>query len=245
MRKGTITVFFAMLLSVVVVAQEAATINWLTTSQFEKAIKKKKQNVFIFIEDNTIQEEEVIPKEELEQMKKHMFAFLEDESLVSYLNKNFICYKFNPATENLKFQGNEYKKVKERGRTSHEFTAFLTGSERNRLPAIVVMDNNFQLFEYKKALPKTEELKLVLEAEKLKVNYLKEKLSEDSRYLQESVQMLKRQEEMLKREEINKNKKRKSILAGRQKPKRLLKNLIYFESGAYKNTDFETYNKNN
>ena len=94
MRKGTITVFFAMLLSVVVVAQEAATINWLTTSQFEKAIKKKKQNVFIFIEDNTIQEEEVIPKEELEQMKKHMFAFLEDASLVSYLNKNFICYKF-------------------------------------------------------------------------------------------------------------------------------------------------------
>lgn len=243
MRKRTIKLFLAMLLSVVVVAQEAATINWLSTSQFEKAIKKKKQNVFIFIEDNRMQEEEVIPKEELEQMKKHMFAFLEDESLVSYLNKNFICYKFNPATENLKFQGKEYKKVKERGRTSHEFTAFLTGSERNRLPAIVVMDKNFQLFEYKKALPKTEELKVVLEAEKLKVNYLKEKLAEDSRYLQEGIQMLKRQEEILKREEINKNKKQKSVLGGRQNPKRLIKTLIYFESGAYKNTDLETYNQ--
>lgn len=245
MRNRTINILLAMLLSVVVVAQEAATINWLSTSQFEKVIKKKKQNIFIFIEDNRIQEEEVIPKEELEQMKKHMFGFLEDESLVSYLNKNFICYKFNPATETLKFQGKEYKKVNERGETSHEFTAFLTGSERSRLPAIVVMDKNFQLFQYKKAIPKTEELKLVLEAEKLKLNYLKEKLSEDSRYLQEGIQMLKRQEEMLKRAESNKDKKSKSVLSGRQNPKLLIKVLTYFESGAYKNTSLETYNKNN
>ena len=36
MRNRTINILLAMLLSVVVVAQEAATINWLSTSQFEK-----------------------------------------------------------------------------------------------------------------------------------------------------------------------------------------------------------------
>tara|TARA_A100001035_G_scaffold265504_1_gene247715 strand:+ start:834 stop:1577 length:744 start_codon:yes stop_codon:yes gene_type:complete len=245
MRKKTITVFLLMLLTVVLAAQEATTVNWLNISQFEKAIKKKKQNVFIYIEDNRIQEEEGITKEELDRMKKHMFGFLEDESLVSYLNENFICYKFNPETENLRFQGKEYKKVMERGRSSHEFTVFLTGSERNRLPAIVLMDKNLELFEYKKALPRIKELKLVLEAERLKVNFLKENLDKDSRYLQEGIQMLKRKEQILKKEESNKDKKNTSVFIGRKNPKKLIRVLTYFESEEYKNTDLETFIKNN
>ena len=56
-------------------------------------------------------EEEDIPKKELEEMKKHMFSFFEDVELIKYLNKNFICYKFNPATESLVFQENEYKRT--------------------------------------------------------------------------------------------------------------------------------------
>ena len=234
-----------MFLTVVLIAQEATTINWLNTSQFEKAIEKKKQNIFIYIEDIRMQDEEGIPKEELDRMKKHMFSFLEDESLVSYLNENFICYKFNPATENLRFKGKEYKKVMDRGRSSHEFTVFLTGSERNRLPGIVLMDKNFKLFEYKKALPKTEELKLVLEAEKLKVNYLKENLAKDSRYLQEGIQMLKRKEQILKKEESNKDKKNTSVFIGRKNPKKLIRVLTYFESEEYKKTDLETFIKIN
>ncbi len=245
MKKTLNILFLAMLISFLGVAQEKATINWLTTPQFEKAIKKKKQNVFIFIEDNRMQEEEVIPKEELEQMKKQMFGFLEDAELVKHLNDNFICYKFNPASESLKFQGKEYKKIEERGRTSHEFTFFLTENKRSRLPAIVIRDKNFQLFEYQKALPKIEEMKVLLEAEKLKVNYIKEKIGEGNRYFNESNQMLKRQEEILKREEANKDKKSKSVLVARQNPKRLIKTLTYFTSGDYLKTDLETYNKNN
>ena len=238
MKRITILIT-AVLFAFTGLAQEK--INWLTTSKFEKAIKKKKQNCFIFIEDNRIDEEERIPKEELEEMKKHMLGFLEDAELIKYLNENFICYKFNPASESVKFQGKEYKQIEQRGRTTHEFTNFLTESKRSRLPAIVLKDKNFQLFEYKKALPKTEEMKVLLEAEKLKVNYIKEKLGENSRHLEESTHMLKRQEEMLKREEANKDKKSKSVLQGRQNAKRLLKTLTYFVSGAYQKTDLENY----
>ena len=231
----------AVLISFSTFAQEKASINWLTTSKFEKAIKKKKQNCFIFIEDNRIDEEERIPKEELEEMKKHIFGFLEDVELIKYLNENFICYKFNPATESVKFQGKEYKKTEQRGRTTHEFTNFLTESKRSRLPTIVLKDIKFQLFEYKKVLPKKEEMKVLLEAEKLKVNYIKEKLGENSRHLEESAHMLKRQEEILKREEVNKDKKSKSVLQGRQNARGLLKALTYFVSGAYQKTDLENY----
>jgi len=242
MKKTISTLFLASIISFVAIAQEK--INWLNTSQFEKDIKKEKQNVFIFIEGNRIQQEERMPKEELEQMKKHMFGFLEDAELIKYLNENFVCYKFNPASESVKFQGKEYKKTEERGRISHEFTNILTGKSRNRVPAIVIRDKNFQLFEYKKALPKTEEMKVLLEAEKLKVNYIKEKLGENSKYLEESAHMLKRHEELLKREEANKDKKSKSVFGARQNAKRLTKTLTYFVSGTYKNTDLETYNKN-
>ena len=238
MKKITILIT-AVLFSFTGLAQEK--INWLTTSQFEKAIKKKKQNCFIFIEDNRIDEEERIPKEELEEMKKHLFGFLEDAELIKYLNENFICYKFSPATKSVKFQGKEYKQIEQRGRATHAFTNFLTESKRSRLPTLVLKDKNFQLFEYKKALPKTEEMKVLLEAEKLRVNYIKEKLGENSRHLEESAHMLKRQEEILKREEVNKDKKSKSVLQGRQNAKGLLKTLTYFVSGAYQKTDLENY----
>ena len=62
----------------------------------------------------------------MEEFKKNMFGFLEDAELVKYLNENFICYKFNPTSESLKFQKKEYKKIEEAGRISHEFVAFLT-----------------------------------------------------------------------------------------------------------------------
>ena len=121
MKKITI-VIIAILFTFTGIAQEK--INWLTTSEFEKAIKKEKQNVFIFIEDDRVNEN--MPKERAEEMQKRMFAFLEDDKVVDHINKNFICYKFNPLTESLNFQGKEYKQIEERGRTTHEFTVFLT-----------------------------------------------------------------------------------------------------------------------
>jgi len=238
-----LNIFTAFLFPLMVLAQESTTINWLNTSSFEKEIKKKKQNIFIFISENGFNDKENISDEELQRTKRNMFGFLEDKSLVKYLNENFICYRFNPQIDNLKFLGKEYKKIEERGRSNHQFTSFLTKKDRNRLPTIVIMDKNFQLFEYKMTISKIEELKIVVEAEQLKFDYLKEKLAKDSRYLQEGNQMLKRQKNMLKRQEENKKRKSKSVFNGRKKPEQLINILKYFNSEAYKQIDLETYTK--
>ena len=101
--KRITTLLIAALFTLTGVAQDK--INWLTTTDFEKAIKKEKQNVFIFIEQDRVNEN--IPKERADEMQKRMFAFLEDDKVVDHINKNFICYKFNPLTESLNFQGKE------------------------------------------------------------------------------------------------------------------------------------------
>ena len=216
-------------------------INWLTTSQFEKAVKKEKQNCFIFIEDDRMNEN--IPKERVEAMKKRMSHFLQDEALIEYLNENFICYKFNTASESLSFQGKEYNKTEERGRPSHEFTNFLIENDRNRLPAIVLKDQKFNLFEYQKSLPRIEEMKVLLEAEKLKVNYIKEKLGEEHGHFRESVHMIKRHEERLKIAEGDKGGMSKSVFSGRQNAKGFLRILTYFASGSYQKTDLDSFAK--
>ena len=167
MKKIT-TLLIAALFTFTALAQDE--INWLTTSEFEKAIKQEKQNCFIFIEQDRVNEN--MPKERAEEMQKRMFAFLEDEKIVDHINKNFICYKFNPLTESLNFQGKEYKQIEERGRTTHEFTTYLTESERINLPAIVLKDQNFNLFEYQASIPSVEEMQVLLDAERLKVNYI-------------------------------------------------------------------------
>ena len=240
MKKITI-LLTAFLFTFTALAQEK--INWLTTSQFEKAVKKEKQNCFIFIEDDRIQED--MPKERAEEMQKRMFAFLEDDKVVDHINKNFICYKFNPINESLNFQGKEYKQIEERGRTTHEFTNFLIENDRNRLPAIILKDQKFNLFEYQKSLPRIEEMKVLLEAEKLKVNYIKEKLGEDHGHFRESVHMIKRQEERLKIAEGDKGGMSKSVFPARQNAKQLLKTLTYFVSGAYQKTDMQSFKKQN
>ena len=216
-------------------------INWLTTSQFEKAVKKEKQNYFIFIEDDRMNEN--IPKERVEAMKKRMSYFLQDEALIEYLNENFICYKFNTASESLSFQGKEYNKTEERGRLSHEFTNFLIENDRNRLPAIILKDQKFNLFEYQKSLPRIEEMKVLLEAEKLKVNYIKEKLGEEHGHFRESVHMIKRHEERLKIAEGDKGGMSKSVFSGRQNAKGFLRTLTYFTSGSYQKTDLDSFAK--
>ena len=235
MKKITI-VIIAILFTFTGIAQEK--INWLTTSEFEKAIKKEKQNVFIFIEDDRVNEN--MPKERAEEMQKRMFAFLEDDKVVDHINKNFICYKFNPLTESLNFQGKEYKQIEERGRTTHEFTVFLTESERINLPAIVLRDQNFNLFEYQASIPAVEEMQVLLDAERLKVNYIIEKLGADNRNTKRSERMLEKQSEQLK--SAQENKMSKSVFPARQNAKGFLETLTYFTSGSYQKTDLESFN---
>ena len=236
MKKITI-LLTAVLFAFTGLAQEK--INWLTTSQFEKKVKKEKQNCFIFIEGDRMQED--MPKERAEEMQKRMFAFLEDDKVVDHINKNFICYKFNPKTESLNFQGKEYKQIEERGRTSHEFTAFLTESKRNRLPAIVLRDQNFNLFEYQASIPAVEEMQILIDAERLKVNYIIEKLGADNRNAKRSERMLEKQSEQLK--SAQENKVSKSVFPARQNAKGFFKTLTYFTSGSFQKTDLESFTK--
>ena len=235
--KRITTLLLASLFTLTGVAQDK--INWLTTSEFEKAIKQEKQNYLIFIEQDRVNEN--MPKERAEEMQKRMFAFLEDDNLVDHINKNFICYKFNPLTESLNFQGKEYKQIEERGRTTHEFTAFLTEGKRNKLPAIVLKDQNFNLFEYQASIPAVEEMQILIDAERLKVNYIIEKLGADNRNAKRSERMLEKQTEQLK--SAQENKMSKSVFQARQNAKGFLKTLTYFTSESYQKTDLDSFNK--
>ena len=235
--KRITTLLLASLFTLTGVAQNK--INWLTTTEFEKAIKQEKQNCLIFIEQDRVNEN--MPKERAEEMQKRMFAFLEDDNVVDHINKNFICYKFNPLTESLNFQDKEYKQIEERGRTTHEFTAFLTESKRNKLPAIVLRDQNFNLFEYQASIPVVEEMQVLLDAERLKLNYIIEKLGADNRNAKRSERMLETQSEQLK--SAQENKMSKSVFPARQNAKVFLKTLTYFTSESYQKTDFESFNK--
>ena len=87
MKKITI-VIIAILFTFTGIAQEK--INWLTTSELEKAIKKEKQNVFIIIEDDRVNEN--MTKERADEMQKRMFAFLEADKVTDHINKNLNCY---------------------------------------------------------------------------------------------------------------------------------------------------------
>jgi hypothetical protein len=234
--KRITTLLLASLFTLTSIAQDK--INWLTTSEFEKAIKQEKQNCFIFIEDDKVTPN--ISAEQIKERKKMMFTFLEDEQVVNHINKNFICYKFNPSAESLNFKGKEYKQIEERGRTSHEFTAFLTESRRNKFPAIVLRDQNFNLFEYQASIPAVEEMQVLLDAEKLKVNYIIKKLGAENRNVKRGEMMLEKQSKQL--EQAKDNIKNKSVFPGRQNAKRLIKTLTYFTSEEYQKVDFESFN---
>ena len=234
--KRITTLLLASLFTLTGVAQNK--INWLTTTEFEKAIKQEKQNCLIFIEQDRVNEN--MPKERAEEMQKRMFAFLEDDNVVDHINKNFICYKFNPLTESLNFQDKEYKQIEERGRTTHEFTAFLTESKRNKLPAIVLRDQNFNLFEYQASIPVVEEMQVLLDAERLKLNYIIEKLGADNRNAKRSERMLETQSEQLK--SAQENKMSKSVFQARQNAKGFLKTITYFTSESYQKIGLESFN---
>jgi len=124
--KRITTLLIAALFTLTGVAQDK--INWLTISNFEKALKKEKQNYFIFIEDNRVPTN--ISAEQIKERKKIMFAFLEDAKLVSYINNNFICYKFNPSSESLNFQGEEYWKIVKNGNVKNRIVIWHLAASR-------------------------------------------------------------------------------------------------------------------
>ena len=212
-------------------------VEWLSLAEFEKAVNKGSKNSFVFIEGNIGNDD--MPQERLQEMEKYLFRFLEDKDVIKYLNQNFICYKFNPEQESLNFQGNQYDRNSESS-NAHDFTTFLTDGDVKNLPLIVLRDKNFNLFEYQATtLGASKELQVLIDAEKLKCEYIMEKLGPDHNITKSNLLMIER-----KTEQLNlalENNMRKSIFRGRQNPNKILKTLTFFGDGFYKKTDIETF----
>jgi hypothetical protein len=240
MNKSLFTIVLLLVCTFFCQAQD--TIKWLDEATFEKAVEEKKKPSFIFIKDS---EDDIMrgmdDDDRFKEMMAKMYSFLEDSSLVDLLNEKFNCYRFDPATDSVSFKGVTYKKNQQRGLSNHEFVPVLTGIQRNRLPAIIIKDKDFNLYEFKMRPSQLEELKVLLAAEELKVNYLKENLAEDSRLLKENSRTLERAQRQVKSEEANLEKLDKSIFGGRQQAAPLVKKLNYFLDEAFKEMDLQTY----
>jgi hypothetical protein len=222
------------------------TIKWLDMASFESAIKKEDKPSFIYIKE--IKDERMMRMEDDErfkEMQSRMLDFLNDSNLIAVLNEKFNCYRFDSAIDSVIYNGTTYKKTEQRGRANHEFIRILTDSDRNKLPAVVIRNKSFNLYEFKMRPSQLEEMKILLAAEKLKVNYLKANLAEDSKLLSENSRTLERAERQVKSEEVNLEKLDKSIFSGRQDANSLLKKLNYFTQEAYKNLDLQTFEKSN
>ena len=211
-------------------------------ASFESTIEKEDKPSFVYIKES--KDERMMRMEDDErfkEMQSRMLDFLNDSNLIAVLNEKFNCYRFDPTLDSITFKKKTYKKIEQRGRSSHEFVSVLTGVERNRLPAIIIKDKSFNLYEFKMRPSQLEEFKILLVAEELKVNYLKENLAEDSRLLKENSRTLERAQMQLKSEEANLEKLDKSIFGGRQQAATLVKKLNYFLDEAFKEMDLQTY----
>ena len=84
-------------------------------------------------------------------------------------------------------------------------------------------------------------MQILIDAERLKVNYIIEKLGADNRNAKRSARMLEKQTGQLK--SAQENKMSKSVFQARQNAKGFLKTLTYFTSESYQKTDLDSFNK--
>ena len=84
-------------------------------------------------------------------------------------------------------------------------------------------------------------MQVLIDAERLKVNYIIEKLGADNQNVKRSERMLEKQSEQLK--VAQENKMNKSLFLGRQNAKGFLRTLKYFTSGSYQKTDLDSFAK--
>lgn len=220
-----------------VLSSNSQTINWLSNSDFEKIVADKSSKTFILIIDSSLDnkgEREGQPKK-----RKNMFGFLEDTEIVKFLNENFSCYKFDIAkSSSLVFNDTEYKIIKEGSRTKHEFVKFLSGAERVRIPSIILRDKEFKLYNYDRKEIITEEIEILLEAEKNKLDFLSKKLGDKNKHVKRSSEIINKLNKDLSSASIGKQSQ--SVLPLRGKAD-FIKTLQYFINDYYKTIDYQNY----
>lgn len=235
-------ILISVLLSIYSLTGLSQNINWITTSEFEMEILNKKSKAFFILIDSPKPNSENDP---YAKMQKQAFNFLDDEKTVEFINSNFSCYRFNiNDSDSLIFIENEYKKNESKnGRITHDFVTYLTGKERSMLPAIVLRNSDFELFEFKQSTADIKELKILLEAENLKLNYLNENLEPEHSLIKRSEKTVQQAENKLKKAEENPNSYSVFPLRG-EDSKRLNMKLEFFAEGHYETSDLKTYLNN-
>tara|TARA_B100000963_G_scaffold318950_1_gene300419 strand:+ start:680 stop:1396 length:717 start_codon:yes stop_codon:yes gene_type:complete len=214
----------------------AQKINWLTESEFEKAINKKDSNFFILVlEESSVKDNSSYLIRQQRELK-----FLEDETIVNYLNNNFACFKFDVSqSKSILFNGKQYSKFKQGRRVKHEFTSFLVGSEVNSPSNIVLRNKKFELLNFEEFKINYKEKEVLIEAEKQKLKYLKENLTSKNKNILKSQDLIKRFEFEL--ENANEITYSKSVFPARKVARDAQKVLEYFVDEYYKKLDLKTF----
>ena len=139
--------------------------DWKSLESFEK--NKQKQLSFILLEGAG----------ELKQVNNRPQPGLED------VLSNFNCTKIKLENQKIQFKNRTFKKNK--NENLHEFERFLVGEENTNLlslkPLIIILDENFNLIEFSffnKIEKSKEDQNILIEAEKLKLEYLKKQISD-------------------------------------------------------------------
>lgn len=221
-------------------AQES--INWLSIDKFEKAVNKENKKSFILIDD--FNNKDKMNKDAYQKRKEKGLSYLNDQDIVDYINKNFICFRYTPNKESITFNGVTYSVKEERkGYLTHDFITFLTSGVKTRLPSIVFRDEKFELFTYKSDMPDIQELEIMLEAEKRKADYIFKNTEKESNLARRASKTVENFQKQL--DQAKENPDDFSVFPAIQQTSRLLLTLKYFISGENKEKDLRTYIKNN
>jgi hypothetical protein len=211
------------------------TIKWVSNSEFEEIVSNPSSKTFILIIDSSIDEK----REDKATRRNNNYSFLEDSETVKFLNENFTCYKFDIGlSPSLTFNGVEYKTIKKGTKTSHEFVTFLAGTERIQIPSVVLKDKDFELYNYDRKEVNTEEIKILIEAEKIKLEFLSKKLDVKNKHSKRSSELIKKFQNDLSKSSTGKQSQ--SIIPVRGN-NNFIKTLKYFNEDFYKTIDYQNY----
>jgi hypothetical protein len=119
------------------VAFSQTSINWVSTIELEKSLENGNNEYFILLVN------------ENDKNIRHDSELLMNKDLVKYVNKNFICYKFDISSNDFKFQDKFFAKKKKDDVEYHSFANYLVAKNlngNNSWPIVVLRDKNFNLY---------------------------------------------------------------------------------------------------
>ncbi len=119
-----------------VVAQDAATIQWMTWEEAQEKTKEEPRKIFVDIYTNWCG-----------WCKKMDKATFQKPHIAQYMNENYYAVKFNAEQKDpIFFNGKEYKYVKQGRRGYHELAFAITRGQLS-YPTIVFIDEELEVIQ--------------------------------------------------------------------------------------------------